>query len=157
MNQKYKSKKIKSNRFKKNKVDKQSSAGLNNFMKKYITPVKRYIILAVVLAIIARIVVTGIYGAVVAMNQIGGYDWLISVIVAGAYGLLEYKHHHKAKLHDVVMNSVILGIAFGLIIAILDWSIIHDMWSFLNILKKPLIIGLIFGAISSISFVFHKN
>ncbi len=128
-----------------------------NFVRKYITPVKRYVIISLVLAIVIRIIITFKYGAIVAMSKVGGYDWYISVVMAALYGFLEYKHHKNAKLSSVIVHSIVMGVLFGLVVAILDWAIVHDMWSFVNIIKKPIIISIVFGAVSTIGFVFHKN
>jgi len=156
LNKNFSTKKIKPNRFQKNKMSGQENK-FSIFIKKYINPVKRYIILAFLLAVVVRIVITITSGAVAAMMQVGGYDWLISVAVAGLYGLVEYQHHHTTKLYDVIIHAVIFGIVFGLVVAVLDWVIIRNWWSFINIVKKPIIIALIVSAVSTIGFLFHKN
>ena len=156
LNQSLKPKAKKQNRLKKVKA-KSSEGGLNNFVTKYINPVKRYVIVALFLAVIVRIAITIKSGALIAMTQVGGYDWLISVIMAAMYGALEYKHHRKAKLSAVIGHSIVMGVLFGLVIAIVDWAVVRDMWSFLNIIKKPIIISLVFGAVGTIGFMFHKN
>lgn len=129
----------------------------NDFMTTYILPVRRYVIVALLIAFVIRIFITLNSGVLVAMAKVGGYDWVIAVVIAAVYGFLEYKHHKNVTLKSVIIYSVVMGILFGCIVAIVDMIIIRDLWAVSNIIKKPIIIALLFGAVSTIGFVFHKN
>ena len=123
------------------------------FVNDYILPVRPYIFVSLILAFVLRVVITMNSGAIVAMTKVGGYDWLIAIVVAGMYGFIKYKQ----KLTSVILHSIVMGLVFGVIVSIIDMLIIRDLWAFSNIIKKPLIISCIFGAVSSIGFVIRKN
>ncbi len=148
--------KPKRNRRKKNKKI-TTNKRYSNIVKKYILPSQRYIITALLVAFVVRIFITLTSGALVAMAKVGGYDWLIAVVTAGLYGFLEYKTNNNTKLKFVVIYSAVMGMLFGGIIALIDLLVIRDLWALFNIIKKPVIMAVLFSAVSTIGFVLNKN
>ncbi|MGB0757416.1 MAG: hypothetical protein ACPGO5_03085 [Patescibacteria group bacterium] len=118
---------------------------------------KWYVIAAILLGIAVRLFVTYKDGALVAADVVGGYDWVISIVVAAWYGHYAYTHAPDTKLSCLILDAGFMGVLFAIVMSLLDVAIIRSAWAITNILVKPILLFVIFAAVAVIGFFAHKN